>query len=175
MWQVGVAIGKRRGLLDGAPSRLVAFHPHWTNWMQLHGLVQDGMSFSRARMTNRATATLGRGRGQGPYQPVATGSKLGAPGDDGGRGRRSSSSGPGKMGGKSKRSSNETKTKVAKATRNKKDSKGGGGNGAHAVQAEPAREMVAEQGQPIERLLQEERSAGLHSSQQAIKVVGLNG
>ena len=168
MWQVGVAIGKRRSLSGGGPSRLAAFHPHWTNWMQLHGLVQDGLSFSRARIINNANAKLSRGRGQGAYQPIATGAKLGAPGDDDGRDRRSSSSssGPGKIRGKSKRSSKEAKTKGATATRDKKDSK---------VQAEPARETVAEQDQPVERSLQEERSAGLHSSQQAIKVVGLNG
>ena len=148
----GAALGaRRRGEpLKRGPAMFTA-HPHYASWMQLHGLVQDGVNFSQARMKGGSHAAVSR------QAPAAGGEE---------QDERQSS------GGKGKRGSKEPKPKGANAARGKKSAKSSkAGKGAAAGGAEAAaEETVAEAN---ERLLQEERSAGVHSSQQAIKVVGL--
>ena len=155
----GAVVGARR---KGEPLKkgpeMLKVHPHYGNWMQLHGLVQDGVNFSRARIDAK------RGVKRGSYAAV---SRPAPAGEEQGEMRSSGA------GGKSKRSSKESKSKGAKAARGKKSAKSNKASKAATTdEAEAAEETVAEE---QERLLQEERSAGVHSSQQAIKVVGLNG
>ncbi len=145
----------------------MAFHPHWPKWMQFCGLVHDGVSFSRARFATKAD----RGLGQEAYQPVASRAKVAKYDERGGRDGSSSSSISGER--KSKRSNKERTSKGNKAKRDQKISNAT--DGASEV-VQPIKEAATKQeDEETERLLQEERSAGVHSSQQAIKVVGLNG
>ena len=135
--------------------------------MQLHSLVQDGVNFSRARIDAK------RGVNRRSYAAVSTSAP--APGEDDQDERRRTSGGI----GKSKRSSKEAKSKGgAKEARSKKGSKSSksskaGTTGEEAVEVAEAAAKEKTVAEEKERLLQEERSAGVHSSQQAIKVIGL--
>ncbi len=121
------------------------------------------MGFSRARVN----AKLGSARGGG-YQPI---SKPRTNSEDG-HAKRSSA----KSKSKSKKGTDEVSkhSKDAKqskqSTRGKRNKHEGGSTGQQTIEAT---EETAEEERA--RLLREERTAGVHSSQQAITVVGLNG
>ena len=134
------------------------------NWAQLHGLVQDGVGFSRARVN----AKLGRGGAAG-YQPVPSHRETEA---------ESGQSDAKRSGSKSKKSTKETSKRSKDGTSPKQSTRVNGSNRNKRNEV-PAHSdpVVAEETAEEERarLLHEERTAGVHSSQQAIKVVGLNG
>lgn len=166
----GAVLGARR---KGEPLRkgpqMLKAHPHFGNWMQLHGLVYDGVHFSRARINAKSS--------RGTYQPVGVG---GTPAELESKGDRQSS-GAGRS--KGKRSSKEDKPHGAKSKRDKKGSKSSEGTSRgdaqgkdeNALEGTPEAKAHETMVEEKARLLREQRSAGVHSSQQAIKVVGLNG
>jgi hypothetical protein len=174
----GSALGARRKgqPLKKGPEMLQA-HPHYGNWMQLHGLVQDGVSFSRARVN----AKLGKKRAAGgAYQRVES-----SPGDDRDEdghtvGERSGSR---NAKNKNKRNSKEPskrskdgKPKREKESRSKtkRKEKRARGETLTAQEAQEEKEEIEEEEK--ERQLRElADSTGVHSSQAKIKVVGLNG
>lgn len=162
-----------------APSVLIG--RHYSRWGEVHSLVLDGVAFSRARLG------VGGKRGGG-YQTVPTLRDSAEAGD----GHDSISSGSGGGGGKDKgkRSSGSSKEKSSikegrkdsgggksksKKEKGSKSSKSKGGTAGESVEAPPPPEETVAQKQ--ERMLQEQRDEdqGVHSSQQRITVVGLNG
>ena len=154
----GAVLGAR---LKGEPLKkgpaMLKVHPHYGKWMQLHGLVQDGVNFSRARIDAK------RGVKRGAYAAV---SRPATP-----QGEQQDERQSGNNGGKSsKRGSNGGKSKSSNATKSKRSAKSS--KAGHATTTEAEAKTAAEE---TERLLQEERTTGVHSSQQAIKVVGING
>ena len=138
--------------------------------MQLHGLVQDGVGFSRARIN----AKLGSRRGE--YQPMSSSQITDHDGQDAGKhsgndgGQRKSKS---KSKSKSKKSSKAISTR-SKDTRQHKQGPRGGSSVTEVHKASSPNVAKETADEERERLLREERTAGVHSSQQAIKVVGLN-
>ena len=156
----GAAFGARR---KGEPLKkgpaMLKVHPHYGKWLQLHGLVQDGVNFSRARIDAK------RGVKRTSYATVSQ--RPAAP-----RGDVQHEGHSGGTGGTSKRSGKEAKSKSAKPAKSKKSAKSSNAAKDAATDEVPAAETVAEE---KERILQEERSAGVHSSQQAIRIVGING
>ena len=127
-------------------------------------MVQDGVGFSRAL----AHAKL-LGRGGGGYQPVPL-SQTGS-GDV-----QAKRSGNGNTKSKSKKKSIREGSKRSKdgkqptlISRDQSSKREGGSTDRQTI--EVTTETTEEE---RERLLREERTAGVHSSQQAIKVVGLN-
>ena len=157
----GVALGARRK--GGKPS--VKSHPHFDRWLELHSLCQDGVSYSRAR--------LGVGGAAVPRQN--RGSKTPLLEEDGrsskSRRRSSSSSARGKKGrdddgGKKERRGSRGGKEAKEKKKRGKDK---------AADPEEGEEVIEEtEVEKKERLLKEERESGVHSSQQKIKVVGLN-
>eukprot|EP01045_Picozoa_sp_COSAG04_P005580 COSAG04_NODE_261_length_18676_cov_8.426603_3_plen_430_part_00 len=153
----GMAFAKH----TGATGRGLQLHPHYARWEELQGLCLDGVRFVRG----------GRREGGG-YAAV--------PGSDaasaGGGGRRERGKGGREAeGGKAKREEKRGGGKGGKEKKEKKEKKGKAakrdGADSAAAMAEEAEETAAEE---KERMLQEQRSKGVHSSQQKIKVVGLN-
>ena len=69
----GVAYG-RRTRSDGKSGLLWQWHPHWRQWGEVAGLVQDGVAFSRAG-----------GRQRGGYSEVGPGAGSGGGSGNGGR------------------------------------------------------------------------------------------
>ena len=157
----GAVYGARR---KGEPVKkgpeMLKVHPHYGKWLQLHGLVQDGVNFSRARIDAK------RGVKRTSYATISQ--RPAAPrGDVQHEGRNGGS------GGKSKRSSKEAKSKSGKPAKSKKSAKRSNADkDTNSDEVEAAAETLVEE---KERILQEERSAGVHSSQQAIRIVGING
>jgi len=155
----GVALGARR---KGKPS--VKSHPHFDRWLELHSLCQDGISYSRAR--------LGVGGAAVPRQNRSSKTPLL---EEDGRSsksrRRSSSSQRGKKGrdddgGKKERRGSRGGKEAKEKKKRGKDK---------AADPEEGEEVIEEtEVEKKERLLKEERESGVHSSQQKIKVVGLN-
>ena len=136
--------------------------------MQLHGLVQDGVGFSRARIN----AKLGSRRGE--YQPMSTSQITDHDGQD--TGKHSGDDGvqrKSKSKSKTKKSSKAISTR-SKDTRQHKQGPRGGSSVTEAHKASTPNVAKETADEERERLLREERTAGVHSSQQAIKVVGLN-
>ena len=138
--------------------------PHQPQWRALRSLVDDGVAFAR-----------GQRRGFSRVGSAAAAAPESAPSDeeDGGSGRRSRRSKepkPVRGKGSSGKSSGKSSKKSKRSSKADKDSggpepTGGGAEGGHEEETAEERKQ---------RILQEERSAGVHSSQQAIKVVGLS-
>lgn len=158
---VGGAVfgARRKGEALKKGPEMLKVHPHYGKWLQLHGLVQDGVNFSRARIDAK------RGVKRTSYATVSQ--RPAAP-----RGDVQHEGHSGGTGGTSKRSGKEAKSKSAKPAKSKKSAKSSNAAKDAATDEVPAAETVAEE---KERILQEERSAGVHSSQQAIRIVGING
>ena len=171
----GVVYGRRTKGGSGPP---LEAHPHFEKWQAFRSLTMDGVAFSRARLQGRS----GGGSRGSVYERVPEG---GGEGDRSGRSERvpeekktsksskgsKGSKSSGKDSGKQSKESKEGKEsspKKSKSSGKGKPKSGGGGAGAQ----EAAEEETAEEEK--ERMLQEERSGAGHSSQQKIKVVGLN-
>eukprot|EP01043_Picozoa_sp_COSAG02_P041434 COSAG02_NODE_3435_length_6748_cov_4.963303_2_plen_401_part_00 len=152
---------KRSTQLTSRRARVIFFSQG--NWSQLHGLVQDGVGFSCARLN----AKLGRARGDGYQQVPQSRQDIE---DQANRSGKGSSKSKGKKSTRqvSKRSKGDKQPK--QSARDKKTKGEGGSTDQQTIEA--IEETTEEE---RERLLCEERTAGVHSSQQAIKVVGLNG
>jgi len=157
----GVALGARRK--GGKPS--VKSHPHFDRWLELHSLCQDGVSYSRARLGVGGAAVPRQNRGsKTPLLEEDNRSKS--------RRRSSSSSslrakkGRDDDGGKKERRGSRGGKEAKEKKKRGKDK---------AADPEEGEEVIEEtEVEKKERLLKEERESGVHSSQQKIKVVGLN-
>ena len=157
---VGIGLKKRQG----AQGEWAELLPHQPQWRALRSLVDDGVAFAR-----------GQRRGFSRVGSAAAAAPESAPSDeeDGGSGRRSRRSKepkPVRGKGSSGKSSGKSSKKSKRSSKADKDSggpepTGGGAEGGHEEETAEERKQ---------RILQEERSAGVHSSQQAIKVVGLS-
>ena len=162
----GPAVGAARGSKEAAVARLLGSHLHWTQWVQCAALVEDGVAFSMARVQGKANS-----RGAGGYAPVRPASSLEVDAEAGSKSRPSKGSTENRRRStnKGKRRSRKERTAGAIATRTTSMPIGGSsGSPGETVQA------TQEQEEERERTLREQRSGGVHSSQQAIKVVGLN-
>ena len=153
----GMALAKH----TGATGRGLQLHPHYARWEELHGLCLDGVRFVR-----------GGRRAGGGYAAVAESDA--APPGGGGR-RERGKGGREDEGGKAKREEKRRGGKGSKEKKEKKEKRGKAakrdGTDSAAAMTEEAEETAAEE---KERMLQEQRSKGVHSSQQKIKVVGLS-
>ena len=160
---VGVGIGLKKR--QGAQGEWTELLPHQPQWRALRSLVDDGVAFAR-----------GQRRGFSRVGSAAAAAPESAPSDeeDGGSGRRSRRGKEPKpargKGSSGKSSGGKSSKKSKRSSKAGKDSSGpeptgGGAEGVHEEETAEERK---------ERILQEERSAGVHSSQQAIKVVGLS-
>ena len=161
----GAVVGaRRRGDAGKVPS--VKAHIHWDRWVLIYGLCQDGLAYSRGRLGLSGGRPVSR-QSQAPLL------------EEGGRGSKSSSRrGSASSSSKGKKAKDEgRREKRGGGSREKKSSKRSKGKGDDpaAVPDGEAVTAAAEEEAEAERQLQEQRSAGVHSSQQAIKVVGING
>lgn len=125
--------------------------------MHVNGLVQDGIGYSRAKIM----AKFGTKK-EGVYQPVPQVHTDKAMAKRSGKSKGKSSSKE-----ESKRSKKSTRQRVADRNGQRRDSST---DESKPQTIEPLVETAEEE---RERLLREERTTGVHSSQQAIKVVGL--
>eukprot|EP01043_Picozoa_sp_COSAG02_P007552 COSAG02_NODE_228_length_28131_cov_25.387093_2_plen_444_part_00 len=172
----GVALGRRNGRATtpavarsskgAAVARLLGAHPHWSRWVECAALVEDGVAFSIARLRGNASSRMAVG-----YTPVRPASSLKV--DK----KSSSESRPSKSGSRSENRSRRGGTSRGQQSL-RKERKGRENATSVAQDASSGlvgENMQAEREQEEERILHEKRSAGVHSSQQAIKVVGLGG
>eukprot|EP01043_Picozoa_sp_COSAG02_P066341 COSAG02_NODE_10296_length_1975_cov_3.396055_2_plen_201_part_00 len=168
----GIAWGKHTGRVtatSGHPTmQLMQAHPHHSRWQDLRGLCMDGVRFAKggrgtqySRIRDAPASQTGskirqdeRARREEPLQQKQRSAKR-KNGDGGGVGKE-------KRGKGAHKSAKENKT--SKPDKQKKD-------GA-AIEDVREPETV---GETKERLLREQRDDGAHSSQQRIKVVGING
>jgi hypothetical protein len=102
----GVAYG-RRTRSDGKSGLLWQWHPHWRQWEEVAGLVQDGVAFSRAG-----------GRQRGGYSEVGAGA-----GSDGGSGNSGRKDEPHSPKREKKSSQKDQRKKDTKESRGSKESK----------------------------------------------------
>ena len=175
----GVALGRRNGrttaaAVDSARSssgaalaKLLGAHPHWLRWVDCAALVADGAAWSAGRL-RRGDQSSGR---DGGYTPLsATGSEsmpLSNSSDSSSGSRRERGrSMPEGSSKETRRSRTERATGCKTAHKHRQHS-------SHTDTAE-IEGSQAEEVEERERILREQRSAGVHSSQQAIKVVGLS-
>lgn len=158
----GVALASRAG----TGKLTVQIHPHYGTWVQLRGLVEDGIAYTRTR------------RGGGGRSAGAEASLLRAGGSVAPPADRGSSSGKAKGGSSKERVKGKSKSKsssrpehdrgnVSKSKASKGKISEPAGGSTPAAQPHPHNEAAA-------RLLREQRDENAHSSQQKIKVVGLN-
>ena len=167
----GVVLSSRAG----TGKLVLQSHPHYGTWVQLRGLVEDGIAYTRTR---------GGGGGRGVGSEVALLRASGSVAPPAGRGSSSDN-------GKAKRgSSKKSKEKVKGNSKGKSNSKSEhdrsdgskskasagkisepAGGSTPAAQPNPHNEAEAK---VVARLLREQRDENAHSSQQKIKVVGLN-
>lgn len=179
----GVAWAKHTGASGVKPSAagpraMLQSHPHYGRWQQLHGLCTDGVRYAK-------------GGARGGYKPLtataaAPPTRAGAGRDEEGDGGREGAgqkrSSKRSSGGKEKRSKGEGKSSSKESkSKSPKEGKSRKASGSAAV-AEESVEVEADGPQEGEtvaeakaRELREQRDEGVHSSQQRIKVVGLNG
>lgn len=194
----GVAWGRRQGRTSsssaadsgGNSSRaaatrkianVVGAHPHWQRWVELAALVEDGVAFSAAVTLRRGDGGRRRGGGYG-YTPLPEAAdKETQEGHDEPK-RSSSSRKKSEKRGRSRGSGGKEKspsgTERKKSSKRRSDGAKGGkqqqpdGLGPRSAAAETTTAKAAAD-EERERMLHEQRSGGVHSSQQAIKVVGL--
>jgi len=105
----GVAYG-RRTRSDGKSGLLWQWHPHWRQWEEVAGLVQDGVAFSRAG-----------GRQRGGYSEVGAGA--GSDGGSGNSGRKDEPHSPKREKKSSQKDQRKKDSKDSKESRGSKESK----------------------------------------------------
>ena len=155
--------GKSLAVKTGAQAHdLLQAHPHYSRWAELRSLVADGWYFSRAKAGLTARQRDYTPVPQSPAVETATRRQNGHRTHDNSKeGKRSSGARKDKAASKS---SVHKSKKSSKSTAQTKRLEGD----------EPQLEISQEKAEE-ERLLLEKREEGVHSSQQKIKVVGLNG
>ena len=173
----GTRTGRSGSSAGGVASSLQS-HPHWGYWQQLRGLCTDGYRMVAQRGPGAAASAplLGGDSDAACDEPREQKHKN--------KGQRSSSSGSKEKVDKAdkgqKNPSSKSKSKRSKlkgdAAQHEEDS-GGSSQAEGAVAAATTRERQHEQQQEEEeeRMLKEQRDESMHSSQQKIRVVGLNG
>lgn len=169
----GTRTGRSGSSAGGVASSLQS-HPHWGYWQQLRGLCTDGYRMVAQRGPGAAASAplLGGGSDAARDEPREQKHKN--------KGQRSSSSGSKEKADKAQKNpSSKSKSKRSKlkgdAAQHEEDSDGSP-QAEGAVAAATTRERQHEQQQEEEeRMLKEQRDESMHSSQQKIRVVGLNG
>jgi hypothetical protein len=156
---------------------VLAAHPHYARWAEVRSLTMDGVFFTRAKL---GLSSSSGGRKSYKAVPSVVDAVEGedrhgsSSSSSGGKDRKRS--GHGTKEGKASKSSSSSASRKDKKKSSKRSKPGGG----EAEQEEQQEEVQVQQQQEEEeeekqRLLQEKREGGVHSSQQKIKVVGLNG
>jgi hypothetical protein len=155
---------------------VLAAHPHYARWAEVRSLTMDGVFFTRAKL---GLSSSSGGRKSYKAVPSVVDAVEGedrhgsSSSSSGGKDRKRS--GHGTKEGKASKSSSSSASRKDKKKSSKRSKPGGG----EAEQEEQQEEVQVQQQQQEEeekqRLLQEKREGGVHSSQQKIKVVGLNG
>jgi hypothetical protein len=156
---------------------VLAAHPHYARWAEVRSLTMDGVFFTRAKL---GLSSSSGGRKSYKAVPSVVDAVEGedrhgsSSSSSGGKDRKRS--GHGTKEGKASKSSSSSASRKDKKKSSKRSKPGGG----EAEQEEQQEEVQVQQQQQQEeeekqRLLQEKREGGVHSSQQKIKVVGLNG
>eukprot|EP01043_Picozoa_sp_COSAG02_P060091 COSAG02_NODE_7781_length_2848_cov_7.058931_3_plen_266_part_00 len=169
----GVAWGKHTGKVTATSwhptMQMLQGHPHYSRWQDLHGLCTDGMRFARgwkgtqysrirdapaSQISSNARQDERAGRDEALLQQK----------------HRSAKRNNGDGGGVRKEKHGKGAKKNTKANKTNKPDKQKEDYAAIENVREP--ETL---GEAKERLLKEQRDDGVHSSQQRIKVVGING
>jgi hypothetical protein len=155
---------------------VLAAHPHYARWAEVRSLTMDGVFFTRAKLGLSSSSG-----GRKSYKAVPSvvdaveGEDRHGSSSSSGGGKDRKRSGHGTKEGKASKSSSSSASRKDKKKSSKRSKPGGG----EAEQEEQQEEVQVQQQQQEEeekqRLLQEKREGGVHSSQQKIKVVGLNG
>ena len=156
---------------------VLAAHPHYARWAEVRSLTMDGVFFTRAKLGLSSSSG-----GRKSYKAVPSvvdaveGEDRHGSSSSSGGGKDRKRSGHGTKEGKASKSSSSSASRKDKKKSSKRSKPGGG----EAEQEEQQEEVQVQQQQQEEeeekqRLLQEKREGGVHSSQQKIKVVGING
>jgi hypothetical protein len=156
---------------------VLAAHPHYARWAEVRSLTMDGVFFTRAKLGLSSSSG-----GRKSYKAVPSvvdavegEDRHGSSSSSSSGGKDRKRSGHGTKEGKASKSSSSSASRKDKKKSSKRSKPGGG----EAEQEEQQEEVQVQQQQQEEeekqRLLQEKREGGVHSSQQKIKVVGLNG
>jgi hypothetical protein len=157
---------------------VLAAHPHYARWAEVRSLTMDGVFFTRAKLGLSSSSG-----GRKSYKAVPSvvdavegEDRHGSSSSSSSGGKDRKRSGHGTKEGKASKSSSSSASRKDKKKSSKRSKPGGG----EAEQEEQQEEVQVQQQQQQEeeekqRLLQEKREGGVHSSQQKIKVVGLNG
>ena len=161
----GILLGMRaRG--ERKPS--LQAHMHYTRWIQIHALCQDGLAFCRARIGMRGEKPVARQT----REPLLD-SDARSPSKRGSSSKSRSSTGrsSSKASSSKKTSEKEEKRRRAKDKRREKKSRG-----ERLTKQEEQEEKEEIEQEEQERQLREfTDSTGVHSSQAKIKVIGING
>ena len=162
----GVALGRRQGK-TGA---LMKSHPHFDQWVGLHGLVGDGIAFSRSRLGGHHPTAMASDRQQLVEADQPTDTRQGG---YGATKRSKSERREQRQEKKDKRSSNSKTKRTKGAPPARQDEDSGSGSQMDPIQtADDGSSVAVENRQLQEKALVEEH---LHESQAKIRVVGING
>lgn len=169
----GTGTGRSSSSAGGVVASSLQSHPHWRYWQQLRGLCTDGYRMVAQRGPGAAASAplLGGGSDAARDEPREQKHKN--------KGQRSSSSGSREKADKAQKNST-SKSRRSKlkgdAAQHERDSDGPPqAEGAVAAATSTERQHESQQQQEDQRMLKEQRDESMHSSQQKIRVVGLNG
>ena len=155
---------------------VLAAHPHYARWAEVRSLTMDGVFFTRAKL---GLSSSSGGRKSYKAVPSVVDAVEGedrhgsSSSSSGGKDRKRS--GHGTKEGKASKSSSSSASRKDKKKSSKRSKPGGGEAEQEEQQEEVQVQQQQEEEEEKQRLLQEKREGGVHSSQQKIKVVGLNG
>jgi hypothetical protein len=155
---------------------VLAAHPHYARWAEVRSLTMDGVFFTRAKL---GLSSSSGGRKSYKAVPSVVDAVEGedrhgsSSSSSGGKDRKRS--GHGTKEGKASKSSSSSASRKDKKKSSKRSKPGGGEAEQEEQQEEVQVQQQQQQEEEKQRLLQEKREGGVHSSQQKIKVVGLNG
>ena len=160
----GILLGMRaRG--ERKPS--LQAHMHYTRWIQIHGLCQDGLAFCRARIGTRRVKPVTRQT----REPLLDSDDISPSKRGGSKSRSSAARSSSKPSSSKKTSEKEEKRRRAKDKRREKKARG-----EKLTKQEEQQEKEEIEQEEKERQLRElTDSTGVHSSQAKIKVIGING
>ena len=156
---------------------VLAAHPHYARWAEVRSLTMDGVFFTRAKLGLSSSSG-----GRKSYKAVPSvvdavegEDRHGSSSSSSSGGKDRKRSGHGTKEGKASKSSSSSASRKDKKKSSKRSKPGGGEAEQEEEDEEEQEQQQQQEEEEKQRLLQEKREGGVHSSQQKIKVVGLNG
>ena len=127
------------GNADGGAKTALAAHPHYSSWLTLAALVQDGIAFTRTGGGGSPRST--EDRRSGGYSPVGDADSRGRGDRDGvvGISSRSSTKKKSRGSSSSSRSSSKDKSKSSKSAKEKNSPKSSAKSSSDAAKADQVR------------------------------------